>query len=98
MPPNRPMFRISDIAPTLQGNWDKEYEKTGVDMRIDCQDIVIDGNYAWSMGTYQQVFTPKNGAPTTTFNGKFLTVFHRQPDGKWKICRDCFNSNEPPSI
>ena len=98
MPPGRPMFRIRDVAPMLQTNWNKTREKMDIEMDIDCCDIVISGDYAWSMGTYQQVFTPKNGASPTTFSGKFLTVFHRQPDGSWKICRDCFNSNEPPSI
>jgi ketosteroid isomerase-like protein len=39
---------------------------------------------------------PKAGGPESLFDGKFLTVFKRQPDGSWKIYRDCFNSNVPP--
>ncbi len=98
MPPGRPMFRIRDVAPTLQVNWNKTRQQMQIDMSIDCRDIVIAGDYAWSMGTYEQIFTPNNGAPQSTFNGKFLTVLRRQPNGSWKICRDCFNSDEAPSI
>ena len=29
-------------------------------------------------------------------DGKYLTIFKRQPDGSWKAYRDCFNSNNSP--
>ncbi|MDX9958989.1 MAG: hypothetical protein RBT68_11165 [Spirochaetia bacterium] len=28
--------------------------------------------------------------------GKFLDILARQPDGSWKITRDCFNFDGPP--
>ncbi|MFO7729986.1 MAG: nuclear transport factor 2 family protein [Spirochaetia bacterium] len=98
MPPNQPMFQIKDIAPTIAIAWNKSRQDNQIDMRINCQNIEVEGDYAWSMGTYQQIITPKNGGSRSVFDGKFLTVLHRQPNGRWKIQYDAFNSNKPPSI
>jgi len=97
-PPNQPMFQIKDIAPTLAEAWNKSRQTHIIDMHIDCQNIKVEGDYAWSLGTYQQIITPKNGGPSSVFDGKFLTILHRQPNGRWKIQYDAFNSNKPPSI
>ena len=95
MPPQRPMFLIGDVAPVLQNGWDKSAEKWDTEMSIDCEEIVIEGDIAWSMGTYQKVSTPKDGGEAFVFDGKFLTILRRQGDGSWRIYRDCFNSNQP---
>ena len=98
MPPQKPMFRIDQIAASLPSKWNIQNGYMYTSMSINCQEILIEGDYAWSMGIYEEVRIHKHESKSSTFNGKFLTVFHRQPDGKWKICRDCFNSKEPPSI
>lgn len=60
-------------------------------MRINPEEIQLMGDWAYSRGTYaaDQVV---QGNPVKV-DGKFLTIFKRQPDGSWKIYRDIFNSN-----
>lgn len=93
MPPQQPMFLIGDAAPNMQAAWDKEAEKVEQKMSIDWKEIIIEGDIAWSMGTYEIISVPKTGGESSTFNGKFLTILRKQEDGSWKIYRDCFNSN-----
>lgn len=63
---------------------------------IDSQEARVAGDWAYSRGIYTATFIPKAGGKPLPVNGKFLTVFARQPDGSWRIHRDCFNSNVTP--
>jgi ketosteroid isomerase-like protein len=51
-----------------------------VDMEIE-----VSGDIAYAMGTYIIDMVPRGDAPSTTMDGKFLTIFRRQDDGSWKI-------------
>ena len=53
------------------------------------------GDWAYSRLEYSYELTPKDGSPPYVYKGKALTIFRRQPDGTWKIHRDCFNSSPP---
>ena len=65
-------------------------------MTIYPEEITVAGDWGYSRGTYKDCRTPKAGGETVYIDGKFLTILKRQPDGSWKIFRDCFNSNVPP--
>ena len=96
MPQDQPMFQPWVVADSLRAAWAKRVQSTDMHMSIEPKEIVILGDYAYSMGTYTQVFAPKAGGPQTVFNGKFLDVLHKDAGGTWKILRDCYNSNTPP--
>jgi ketosteroid isomerase-like protein len=53
------------------------------------------GDWAYSRvgGSYK--VTPKDGSPPYVFEGKALSIYQRQPDGTWKMHRDCYNWNKP---
>jgi ketosteroid isomerase-like protein len=53
------------------------------------------GDWAYSRLNYAYKLTPKDGSAPYLYQGKALTIYQRQPDGTWKIHRDCFNSNTP---
>jgi ketosteroid isomerase-like protein len=53
------------------------------------------GDWAYSLSNYSYRLTPTDGSPPYVYYGKALTIYRRQPDGAWKIHRDCFNSNTP---
>lgn len=95
MPQGQPMFRIADIAPTVQVQWDKGPR---MEMDIDCREIVIRGDIAWAMGCYTETLIPNNGDPAQTFQGKFLTILRRQADGSWLIYRDSYSFDVPASL
>jgi uncharacterized protein (TIGR02246 family) len=61
-------------------------------------EIQISGDMAFSRGTYTLSLTPKEGGPTTHFDGKWLDIDKRQTDGSWKIYIDMVNYNVPPVV
>ena len=50
-----------------------------------------DGNQGWTAGTYEDSFT--DGGKTVTEKGKYLCVWRKGPDGKWKAIHDMWNSD-----
>lgn len=50
------------------------------------------GDLAYEIGTFTGVF----GSVADT--GKYVTVWKRQDDGKWKIVADIFNTSLPPKM
>jgi len=61
-------------------------------------EIQISGDMAFSRGNYTLLLTPKEGGPSTHFDGKWLDIDKRQPDGSWKIYIDMINYNGPPIV
>ena len=71
-------------------------EKFTVEMEINTDEVTVAGDdLAFARGLYTATLTPKAGGDSVAIDGKFLTVFQKQPDGSWKIYRDIFNSNVP---
>jgi len=62
------------------------------------REAVITGDWAFGYCDWSLSLTPKEGGPTTTFNGKGLDVIKRQADGSWKYYIECWNYNGPPII
>jgi uncharacterized protein (TIGR02246 family) len=52
------------------------------------------GDLAYTSGTYQVTVNDANGKPVTD-HGKYVTVWKKQSDGKWKAVADIFNSDLP---
>ena len=97
MPQDQPMFQIWPARENVAASWKKRLDTLNTEMSISPKETVIMGDYAYSMGVYSQVFTPKAGGAPSRFDGKFLTVLQKDPAGNWKILRDCYNSNVPPT-
>ena len=62
-------------------------------MNIYPEEINVAESWAYARGTYDSEREVEGQA--VRVEGKFLTIFKRQPDGTWRIYRDCFNSNVP---
>ena len=69
-----------------------EVWKIGAKVRLNAEEVIISGNYAFSRGTDTLVPGPDSRQVEET--GKWLFVYHRQPDGSWKYHWITFNSNE----
>ncbi len=80
MPPGRPAVDFATFAPGTPARFENGPES----MRIDPEEVVVMGDWAFSRGTY---------TVNESYEGKFLTIFRRQDDGSWGIYRDAFNSN-----
>lgn len=65
-------------------------------MWIKCQEVKVLGEFGYVRGLYGYAANPRGGSGGgVTVDGKFLTVFRKQPDGSWRIYRDIFNTNTP---
>jgi ketosteroid isomerase-like protein len=62
-------------------------------MNIYPEEINVVGSWAFTRGTYDSERMVEGRS--VRMDGKFLTILKRQPDGTWRIYRDCFNSNMP---
>ncbi len=56
-------------------------------------ETVVSGDLAYQRGTFVVNATPKSGGETSSTAGNFLRIYRRQPDGRWLMVRDNFNSD-----
>jgi ketosteroid isomerase-like protein len=52
------------------------------------------GDLGYSIGAYEISVNDPTGAPMTE-QGKYLVVWKKQADGKWKVAAESFNSDMP---
>ncbi len=94
--PDAPARMKNELDAQVPAAFKARFDANDTKMAINPIEIVVNGPWAYSRGTYTQDLTAKSSGKTTHVDGKFLTIFKRQADGGWKIYRDCFNSNVPP--
>jgi uncharacterized protein (TIGR02246 family) len=82
---------------TLRAGLESEVDLFTFDMAITNEEVQVSGDLAVARGTYTATVTPKDGGEAIPIDGKYMTLLKRQPDGSWKIYRDIYNSNVPPS-
>ncbi len=74
---------------TIRAARQKKTETTTYDkFEIKTDEYQLAGEFGWARGIYTIVTHPKAGGAPSTEVGIFLTVFHKQPDGTWKVYRD----------
>jgi uncharacterized protein (TIGR02246 family) len=88
----RPRPQLDTVVPAA---FKARSDANTMKMVIDAQEITIADGWAYSRGVYTQDLTNRTTGAVAHVDGKFLTIFKRQPDGTWRIYRDCFNSNVP---
>ena len=57
-------------------------------------DVAASGDLGYTAGTYELHMQGPDGSPVDD-HGKYLTVWNKDADGKWKVVRDMFNSDVP---
>lgn len=95
MPPNAPAVVGK---PAIEKGIRESYQALDWEkFTIYLEEVKVAGDWGFARGTYSASISPKAEGETVFIDGKYLTILKRQPDGSWKIFRDCFNSNVPPS-
>jgi ketosteroid isomerase-like protein len=56
--------------------------------------VARSGDLGYSYGAYEMTFNDPKGNPVSD-KGKYVEVWKKQPDGKWKCAVDTFNSDLP---
>jgi ketosteroid isomerase-like protein len=92
LPPNRKAAEdkqaIRDFWSSLLGAEDSIFWEAS---KVD---IARSGDLAYVAGFYRLTLNDPQGNPVAD-DGKFLQVWKKEPDGKWKVVTDCFNSDLP---
>ena len=52
------------------------------------QEVTVVGDVAYTVCRDSLSITPRTGEPSTKLAGHRLTVYRRQPDGRWLLARD----------
>jgi len=91
LPPGSPMkMSVSEIKKSSEAAQAAFQFKNFV---IRVSGTFVDENFGFAYGNYSYTIVPRAGGDAINADGKYETIFKRQPDGSWKIFRDCFNSN-----
>jgi len=67
---------------------------TSISWQATKVEVARSSDLASIMGTYQLTMKDPQGNPVTD-KGKFVEVWKKQADGKWKVVADIFNSDVP---
>jgi uncharacterized protein (TIGR02246 family) len=63
---------------------------------IDFQDIQISGDWASEWGMERQVVQAPDGKAPIDSRGKIMLILHREPDGRWLVKQEMWNSAPKP--
>src|SRR4029079_15485938 len=94
MPPNETAVIGRDHLDTWFKEMQKEY---AVAARYPETQITIAGDWAIERYTGEMTMTPRKGGKAIQEQLKGIHIYHRQPDGSWRITDDIWNSNAPPA-
>ncbi len=92
LPPNAPA--VNGKAARLE-YWKKFMATPGLKGSFGPDKVVVakSGDLAYEMGTYSLVMNDAKGNPEHE-TGKYLVVWKKQADGKWKVVADMFSSDK----
>jgi len=79
--------------PALEAAYRRDFAevwKTKAKVRLNAEEVIISGEYAFARGADTLVQDGRQVGET----GKWLFVYRQQPDGTWKYHWITFNSNE----
>lgn len=90
MPPGAPAVTtregLEETAAAGFGPWE-------ADVRIIPAEIVVEGDWAFARSDVSGTVISRTDGETFPVDVKQIAIYHRQPDGSWKIARLITNSN-----
>jgi uncharacterized protein (TIGR02246 family) len=63
-------------------------EEWRIECRSELEEVVVAGDLAYTRSRDAVSVTPRAGGETTELAGYRLTVYRRQPEGRWLLARD----------
>ncbi|MBW8771430.1 MAG: nuclear transport factor 2 family protein [Gemmatimonadetes bacterium] len=61
------------------------------------REFVVSGDYAFERYDYTSTDTPKAGGKPIVDTGWGFVVYHHDADGTWRVARDAFGPDHPPT-
>ena len=92
LPPNAP---VATGRQAIRAAWASLLVPgSSVSWHPDKVEAARSGDLAYTVGSYQLSMKDPHGKPVTD-SGKYVEVWKKQADAKWKVMADIFNSNLP---
>jgi uncharacterized protein (TIGR02246 family) len=94
-PPNAP---VASGKQAIHAVWaDTIASASAISWQTDKVEVARSGDLAYVTGTYQTTAKDPKAQPVND-SGKFVEVWKKQGDGKWKAVADIFNSDVPVPV
>jgi ketosteroid isomerase-like protein len=95
MPPNAPADTTTE---TIRKGWQDLLATPGlvISWKTTKLEVAKSGDLAFLSGTYEMTMRDPSGKPIND-HGKYVEVWEKQADGKWKCGTDIWNSDLPSS-
>ena len=95
LPPNAPIATTKDAIRKL---WADMLASPGlvISWKANKVEVAKSGDLGFVSGSYEFTMNDASGKPTTD-KGKYVEVWEKQADGKWKCGTDIWNSDLPAS-
>jgi ketosteroid isomerase-like protein len=93
LPPNAPIATTKDAIKKL---WGDLLASSGliISWKATKVEVAKSGDFGFVSGTYEFTMNDASGKPTTD-KGKYVEVWEKKADGKWKCGTDIWNSDLP---
>ena len=91
LPPDAPMARDKEESRAVFAELEAMPEFS-LTWSPSTADVGGAGDLGYTIGTYHMGFQDPEGNPLE-IDGKYLTVWKKQPDGTWKVAADMFNAD-----
>src|SRR5207302_5231949 len=93
MPPNASAATTNE---SIRSAWKEMLTTPGaaISWKATKVEVAKAGDLAYVSGTYEETMTDASGKPVKD-RGKYVEVFKKQADGKWKVVADIWNSDLP---
>lgn len=86
------VFLAPGQAPYGRDHFSAHFASAHQALRVDChselEEVVVAGDVAFTRCRDALSVTPRAGGEATRLSGHRLTVYRRQPDGRWLLARD----------
>jgi ketosteroid isomerase-like protein len=93
-PPNTPSAKgVDAVRAWCEPMFAQMKTKT---LTVSNKQVDVSGDIAVDRGEYDWILTPAKGGADVRSVGRYITIWHRQPDGSWKTTELIWNSSQAP--
>jgi len=91
IPPNKPALVGKEAIRSL---FQEQLDQFTVQNEGVIVDLKVSGDLAFVRGSWTSINTPKTGGEPLKYNGSFVSVIQKQPEGSWKVICNIWSNEQ----
>ncbi len=91
IPPNKPALVGKEAIRRL---FQEQLDQFTVQNEGVIVDLKVSGDLAFVRGSWTSINTPKTGGEPLKYNGSFVSVIQKQPEGSWKVICNIWSNEQ----